>query len=163
VCRLRKSRRIVGSNILRFEAYLPGGRIVDEATAPTVRRPGMLKVVVVDDHEAMRQAVSAALTHAGDIEVIGTCADGQEAVVVATQMHPDVVVMDLSMPRMNGIDATREIVRRDPAVRVLICTGAAPQWQIDGAVDAGAVGCVYKSLDLSEIVAAVRSAAMSPL
>ncbi|HEV7908948.1 MAG TPA: response regulator transcription factor, partial [Pseudonocardiaceae bacterium] len=64
----------------------------------------MLKVVVVDDHEAMRQAVSAALTHAGDIEVIGTCGDGQEAVVVATRMHPDVVVMDLSMPRMNGID-----------------------------------------------------------
>jgi DNA-binding NarL/FixJ family response regulator len=71
-----------------------------------------------------------------------------------------VVFLSGPRPLITATPATREIVRRDPAVRVLICTGAAPQWQIDGAVDAGAVGCVYKSLDLSKIVAAVRSAAM---
>jgi DNA-binding NarL/FixJ family response regulator len=119
----------------------------------------VLRVVVVDDHDVIRQGVSAALTSAEDIEVVATCVDGHEAVAAATETRPDVVVMDLSMPSMDGVEATRLILAHQPEVRVLIHTGGGDTRRLAAALDAGAAACVWKSLDLSKVVTAVRAVA----
>jgi DNA-binding NarL/FixJ family response regulator len=119
----------------------------------------MIRVLVVDDHEAIRSAVSRALANADGIEVVGTCASGRDAVLTAERMRPDVVVMDLSMPGMDGVEATRHILAGQPEVRVLIHTAGGNSRQLRDACDAGAAAVLIKSLDLSEVVSAVRSVA----
>jgi DNA-binding NarL/FixJ family response regulator len=119
----------------------------------------MLRVVVVDDHDAMRATVSRALADAEDIEVVGTCATGRDAVLTAQWVRPDVIVMDLSMPMMDGIEATRQILADQPDVRVLMHTAAGHTPQLQQALDAGAVAALTKSLDPTRIVSAVRAVA----
>ncbi|MDQ1716223.1 MAG: hypothetical protein QOE71_1684 [Pseudonocardiales bacterium] len=119
----------------------------------------MIRVLVVDDHELVRESVSIALLAAGGIDIVGTCADGYEAVLAAAQTHPDVILMDLSMPRLNGLDATRQLLKQDPALQVVIFTSAADGPQVTDALKIGAVSCVFKGAGTAEVVRAVRAAA----
>ena len=120
----------------------------------------MIRVLVVDDHDLVRDEVSAALTDAGGIEVVGTCVDGQQAVERAQVIHPDVIVMDLSMPRLDGVEATRQILGRDPEARVVILTSATGGRRVNDARAVGAVDCVFKDADISQVIEAVRRAAL---
>jgi DNA-binding NarL/FixJ family response regulator len=123
----------------------------------------MIRVLVVDDHDLVRDGVIAALEHADGFEVVGSCADGQQAVAEAAGARADVILMDLSMPVLDGIEATRRIVAQDPAARVVILTSAAGSRRVSDARAAGAVDCVFKDADVTEMVDVVRRAAASPI
>ena len=119
----------------------------------------MIRVLVVDDQALVRAGVALLLRTAGDFEVIGEAADGHEAVRLAERLHPDVVLMDLRMPRSDGIEATRRILDRRPNARVLVLTTFAEDADIYGALGAGAIGYVVKDGAPEELVEAVRRAA----
>ncbi len=119
----------------------------------------MIRVLVVDDQALVRAGVALLLRTAGDFEVIGEAADGNEAVRLAERLHPDVVLMDLRMPRSDGIEATRRILDRRPNARVLVLTTFAEDADVYGALGAGAIGYVVKDGAPEELVEAVRRAA----
>jgi DNA-binding NarL/FixJ family response regulator len=115
-----------------------------------------IRVLIVDDQDVVRHGLGVILSHQAGIEVAGFAADGQEALEQVAQLRPDVVLMDLKMPRMNGIQATRQIVRQFPAVRVVVLTTYdGDEWVFD-AIRAGACGYLLKDNEAGEIVAAVR-------
>lgn len=117
-----------------------------------------IRVLIVDDQEVVRHGLGVILSHQAGIEVAGYAADGQEALEQAAALRPDVALMDLKMPRMNGIQATRQISRQFPAVKVVVLTTYdGDEWVFD-AIRAGASGYLLKDSDGAEIVAAVRGA-----
>jgi two-component system response regulator NreC len=115
-----------------------------------------LKILVVDDEKVIRTALSALLKTRGDWKVIGEAADGQEAVLKAKELKPDVIIMDLSMPRMDGLKATREIHREMPEAKVLIFTQHDTGQLVREAKEAGAQGYLLKS-DAQSLLAAVET------
>lgn len=115
-----------------------------------------LKVLIVDDHAIMREGLAVLLAAAG-MEVVGTAADGREAAQSARALAPDVVIMDLSMPGMNGFEATREIRGRAPGIQVVVLSMHAGREHVHQAFDAGATGYVLKESAGTEVVAAVRA------
>lgn len=125
----------------------------------------MIRLLVVDDHPVVRNGLVELLSTTNDIEVVGAAVDGAEAVELAALHHPDVILMDLSMPVMEGCEATRRIVGADPEARVLILTSFTDQEGILDAIDAGAVGYLLKDAEPSELLGAVRAVARgeSPL
>ncbi len=125
----------------------------------------MIDVVVVDDHPVVRHGVSLMLESHGDIRVVAACSNAADAVEAVREHHPQVVLMDLSMPGRDGTAATRDIVGLDSDVAVVALTSFSDQDRILDALDAGAVGYLLKDCDPAEIVDAVRTAARgeSPL
>jgi DNA-binding NarL/FixJ family response regulator len=125
----------------------------------------MTAVLIVDDHGVMREGLSRLFDTADDIDVVGTARDGEEAVALAAEYRPRVVLMDLSMPSMDGAEATRKIVGADPDTQVVILTSFSDRKQILSALDAGAIGYVLKDAEPAELIEAVRAAARgeSPL
>jgi DNA-binding NarL/FixJ family response regulator len=124
------------------------------------RRAGRpIRIVVADDHAIIRAGLAKLLESAGDMEVVGSAADGREAVEVSAREQPDVVLMDLSMPRANGVEATREISASQPGTRVLILTAASRIDQIWDAMRAGAVGHLLKDAEPDALFATIRAAA----
>jgi DNA-binding NarL/FixJ family response regulator len=119
----------------------------------------MIRVVVVDDHQIVRDGLVALLGALDGIEVVGTAADGQEAVHVVGERRPDVVVMDIQMPRLDGIEATRFVTGRDDGVRVVMLTMNEDEDTILAAVRAGASGYLLKGAGAEEVERAIRSAA----
>lgn len=119
----------------------------------------MIRVLVADDHPVLRQGMVALLSTHADMEVVGEAADGAEALALAGRLLPDVVLMDLRMPNVDGATATADIVRRHPSVRVLVVTTYDTDADILRAVEAGATGYVLKDTPVADLVAAVRSAA----
>ena len=119
----------------------------------------MIRVLVVDDQVLVRAGVGSLLRTAEGFEVIGEAGDGHEAVRLAERLHPDVVLMDLRMPGMDGIEATRRIVNRRPTVRVLVLTTFADDSDIYGALGAGAIGYLVKDGAPEDLVESVRRAA----
>ena len=117
-----------------------------------------LSVVIVDDHTMLRQGLRRALESEG-VTVVGEAADGAEGVRVALATHPDVVLMDVSMPGMDGIDATRQLVAADGRMRVVMLTMHIDREVIDRAIKAGAVGYLTKDSSVSEVVEAIGLAA----
>jgi len=117
-----------------------------------------LKVLLVDDHAVMREGLAALLTAAG-IDVIGTASNGREAVRLARELTPDVVVMDISMPDLNGIEAARQIHVRAPSVRIVILSMHANREHVHQALAAGAEGYVLKESAATEVATAVRAVA----
>jgi two-component system nitrate/nitrite response regulator NarL len=128
-----------------------------EASA-AVELAGPMRVLIVDDEPLFLDMVQVLLESEG-LEVVGTAADGKRAVELAVSLDPDVVVMDVSMPVMNGIDATREIRKRNPGACVLILTGGSNIAEVDDARKAGASGYLTKDRIASDLVREIRSVA----
>lgn len=127
-----------------------------------------IRVLLADDHAIVRDGLRALLDDAGDIEVVGHAADGREAVDLARDLKPDVVVMDLAMPRLNGIEATRRILKVHPDARILILSQHQEQDNILDAMWAGAAGYMLKrdaGADLAEGIRALHrwGAVLHPL
>ncbi|MGH9127148.1 MAG: response regulator [Acidimicrobiales bacterium] len=119
----------------------------------------MIRVMVVDDHEVVRRGLAQLFSTADDIEVVGMAADGAEAVTVALATGPDVVLMDLSMPEVDGVEGTRRVLAGVPAPAVVILTSFSDRERIVDAIDAGAVGYLLKDADPDELLRGVRAAA----
>jgi len=118
-----------------------------------------VRVVIADDHAVVRSGLEQLLSTADDVELIGSAADGREAVETVARERPDLVLMDLSMPGMDGVAATRRIVASDPDVRVVVLTSFGDDRHIHDALDAGAVGYVLKHASPDELLGAIRAAA----
>jgi DNA-binding NarL/FixJ family response regulator len=117
----------------------------------------VIRVLVVDDHAVVRDGLERILNRPDDIRVVGTAADGAAAVALAERERPDVVLMDLSMPGVDGVDATRSLTTAQPHVKVVVLTSFGDQRRILDALGAGAVGYLFKDANPDEIVAAVRT------
>lgn len=119
----------------------------------------MIRVLLCDDQEVVLEGLQTILRSAPGIEVVGVAHDGAEALEAIPQVHPDVVLMDLKMPVMNGIQATREIGNRFPDVRVLVLTTYdADEWVFD-AIRSGATGYLLKDAPRQDLIAAVKGTA----
>ncbi|MDQ1705325.1 MAG: hypothetical protein QOF18_1691 [Frankiaceae bacterium] len=125
----------------------------------------MIRVAIADDHDVVRRGLEQLLGTEDDIEVVGTARDGAEAVALLESATPDVFLMDLSMPGVDGIEATRRIMALSTTVHVVVLTSFVDQKRILAALDAGAAGYILKDADAAEVSAAVRAAAAggSPL
>jgi DNA-binding NarL/FixJ family response regulator len=115
------------------------------------------RVLVVDDHPLFREGLTGLLATVEDIEVVGTAANGDEAVRRCAELGPDVVLMDLTMPGMSGLEATRRLVRNDPAVAVLVLTMVDDDAAVTTALQVGARGYLLKGAVQEEVLAAVRT------
>lgn len=118
-----------------------------------------LRVLVVDDHPLYRDGLVTAIAAMPDVEVVGDAADGAEAVRIARELEPDVVVMDLHMPELNGIEATRQMVTDRPATAVLVLTMLDGDDSVFAAMRAGARGYLLKGADRAEIRRALEAMA----
>jgi DNA-binding NarL/FixJ family response regulator len=119
---------------------------------------GPIPVLVADDHSLVRNALAAFLEGIDGIEVVGLARDGEEAVELAAARHPRVVVMDIAMPRMDGVEATHHILETAPDTRVVMLTGLHDRERADAAMRAGAVAYVLKDRDPREIFEAILNA-----
>jgi DNA-binding NarL/FixJ family response regulator len=118
---------------------------------------GLTRVLIADDHVAFRGGLRAALETAADIEVVGEAASGEEAVSRTARLQPDVVLMDVNMPGIDGIEATRRIVDASPHVAVLVLTMHDDDDTVFAAVRAGARGYLLKGAQRAELLRAIRS------
>jgi two-component system response regulator NreC len=118
--------------------------------------PGKIRVLLADDHAVLRAGLRALLNAEPDIEVIGEAADGQEAVALAERLKPDVVVMDITMPRMDGLRATRQITANHPEIRVLVLTMHAEEQYLLQVLEAGGSGYVVKNSADRDLLEAIR-------
>jgi len=116
-----------------------------------------IKILLADDHKIIREGLSALLEKEPDLEVIAEAATGTEAVKLGLELNPDVIVMDISMPDMNGIDATREISLNCPAVRILALTMESDRRFVVEILKAGATGYLLKDSAFSELATAIRT------
>ena len=116
-------------------------------------------VLVVDDHPVFRQGFAALLSRIDEIQVLGTAGDGAEALALVDQLHPQVVVMDVQMPGLDGIEATRRLAASHPGVGVLVLTMSEEDGTIFDAVRAGARGYLLKGAEPEEVVRAVTTVA----
>ncbi len=124
-----------------------------------------VRVMLVDDHAVVRRGLAGLLDGAEGIEVVATASNGEEAVAVAAAHRPGVIVMDLQMPGVDGVEATRRILAADPAAQVLVLTSFSDSERIHAALDAGAVGYLLKDADPEDVIEGVRAVARgeSPL
>ncbi len=118
-----------------------------------------VRVLVADDHPVFRDGLAMLLASVDGIEVVGTAADGAEAVAAATRLLPDVVVMDVQMPRLNGVEATRRLAADAPSVGILVLTMSEDDGTVFAAVRAGARGYLVKGAEQQEIVRAITTVA----
>jgi DNA-binding NarL/FixJ family response regulator len=118
-----------------------------------------LRVVVADDHNVVRAGIRELLADEAGISVVGEARNGREAVDLALALRPDVVVMDVNMPELSGVEATRQIRAAAPTVRVLVLTSYQDDPYLYGLLDAGASGYILKTAEDHEIVRAVRATA----
>jgi DNA-binding NarL/FixJ family response regulator len=136
-------------------------RAANSARAPgrgVKGRPPKIATLLVDDHELVRRGLRALLEAEDDIAVVGEARDGRQAVAMAVDLRPDVVVMDIAMPLLNGLEATRQILAALPAVRVLILTAHSDEEYVDRVTRLGAVGYVLKQSSLEDLAGAIRTA-----
>jgi DNA-binding NarL/FixJ family response regulator len=146
---------------VRASATLPTGLPPARMARPsaTDRGPGPIRILVVDDHPPVRDGLALVLAGQRDLEVVGVAADGAQALACARDADPDVVVMDLEMPAIDGIEATRRLALACPRARVLILTSFADRERILAALDAGAIGYLLKDAEPADLMEAVRAAA----
>jgi DNA-binding NarL/FixJ family response regulator len=127
------------------------------AAAAVSKLEPSIRVLVVDDEQPFTEMVRALLEVEEGIEVVGSAPDGKRAVELALELAPDVIVMDISMPVMNGLDATREIRAQNPAASILILTGGSNVVDVDEARVVGAAGYLTKDRIAGELVAEIRN------
>jgi DNA-binding NarL/FixJ family response regulator len=119
----------------------------------------MIRVLIADDHGIIRDGLSELVSTFDDVEVVGTAADGEEALRLAQSLGPDVVLMDLEMPVMDGAEATRRIVAAMPGTAVVILTSFSDRRRILGALESGALGYMLKDAAAEELERGIRTAA----
>jgi len=117
----------------------------------------LIRILIADDHPVVRQGLAALLVPRNGMEVVGEASTGVEAVEKANALRPDVVLMDLVMPALDGIAATREIVQKSPAVRILVLTSFSEAERLSDAVRAGALGYLLKDSQPAELLQAIRT------
>lgn len=118
----------------------------------------MIRVLLVDDHAVVREGLRTFLELQDGIEVVGEAGDGREGVAAAERLRPDVVLMDLVMPRLDGVGAMRELRERVPSARVIVLTSFADDEKLLPAVQAGAAGYLLKNAEPAELARAIRAA-----
>lgn len=118
----------------------------------------MIRVLIADDHQVVRAGLEQLLATAPDIELVAMAADGAEAVALAVEHQPDIVLMDLSMPGVDGVAATRRIVEGSTATQVVVLTSFSDRQRILDALDAGAAGYVLKHAAPDDLLDAIRAA-----
>ena len=116
-----------------------------------------IKILIADDHQIVRMGLATIFTKEPDFEVVGEARNGLEAVRLARELAPDVVLMDLLMPRKGGADATQDILSANPSARVLILTTFGESEDVRRALDAGASGALIKDTPHTKLVAAIRA------
>ena len=119
---------------------------------------GPIRILLVDDHAVVRSGLSKFLTINKDFELVGEASDGAEAIQMVALHQPDLVLMDLMMPGVDGVTATREICRKYPKTRVVVLTSFSEQNLIHGALQAGAISYIQKNVSAVELANAIRSA-----
>ena len=125
--------------------------------AANLRKP--IRVLIVDDHRLFAEALEVILASDGRIEIAGHAGTGEEAIEAATSSQPDVVLMDIAMPGMNGLEATRRIAEKVPSAAILMLTGSNSRIDVDQAKQAGAAGYVTKDRIAAELVRAILEVA----
>jgi NarL family two-component system response regulator LiaR len=118
-----------------------------------------IRVLIVDDHAILRMGLASLLSSKSEIEVVGDASDGPSGIRKALKLKPDVVIMDLMMPGMDGIEATTELLAKAPESKILILTTFGTSNGINNALEAGAMGAVMKNCDFSELADAIRAVA----
>jgi NarL family two-component system response regulator LiaR len=116
-----------------------------------------IRVLVVDDHTIVRDGICALLALAGDIEVVGEATNGSEAIKIVKDLHPDVVLMDIAMPIMGGLEATRRIRRECPKTKVLVLTQYDDKEYVFPVIESGASGLISKAGASSELALGIRA------
>jgi len=117
--------------------------------------PRGIRVLIADDHRLFSEALEAVLSADGRVEVVAQAADGAEAVKLALELEPDVILMDISMPVMDGFQATRQIRKQQPEASILVLTGSDSRTDVDRAREAGAAGYVTKDRIAAELIEAI--------
>jgi NarL family two-component system response regulator LiaR len=117
----------------------------------------LIRVLVVEDHAVVRQGLCSLLTARYGVRVIGEAADGQEAVEKAQSLKPDVILMDLAMPRMTGLEAILKIREEDPDARILVLTSFSEEAKVSAAIKAGAMGFLLKDSSADDLAHAIQS------
>ena len=115
-----------------------------------------IRLLIVDDHRIVREGIQALLEDVDDITVVGTAADGCVGVTLAEQLQPDIVLMDLVLPCMDGVEATRVLTSRFPKMRILVLTSFITQDKVFPAIKAGASGYLLKDTGSSELIEGIR-------
>lgn len=116
----------------------------------------LIKVLVVDDHPVVRKGIRSLLAEEEDIQVVGEAVNGLEAIALLKQVKPDVILMDLVMPEMNGIEAIQEIVKLIPDARILVMTSFAADDKVFPSIKAGALGYLLKDSDPEDLIRMIR-------
>ncbi|MES0328853.1 MAG: response regulator transcription factor [Dehalococcoidales bacterium] len=116
-----------------------------------------ISILLAEDHVIVREGTRELLQHQPDMEVVGEASDGEEAVTLAKQLKPDVIVMDIAMPKLNGIEATKQIKKFRPATAVLILTAYDTDQYIMALLEAGAAGYLLKSVRGNQLIDAIRA------
>ena len=117
-----------------------------------------IKVLLVDDHNVVRSGLGAVLSVSEDLELVGEAGDGEEAIRLCERLKPDVVLMDLLMPKMDGVAATKAIKERWPQIQVIALTSFKEKEYVEGALKAGAVGYLLKNVSADELVNSIHRA-----
>ena len=116
-----------------------------------------IRILIVDDHEIMREGLCALLRKHEEMEVVGQACDGRSAVEMVRDLHPDVVIMDVSMPNLNGIDATKRILAKSPGTKVLALSTYSNRSMVTKMLKAGASGYVLKDSTFTELVKGIEA------
>jgi len=116
-----------------------------------------IRILLADDHAMVREGTKALLEQEGDLEVIAEAGDGKKAVQLAIRQRPDVVIMDFAMPKLNGIEATRQIKAIDPTITVLVLTAYDSEQYVFAFLEAGAAGYLLKDVHIDELANAIRA------
>lgn len=116
-----------------------------------------ISVILVDDHTLVREGFRGMLRHENDIKVVGEAQDGHEAIILAERLHPDVVLMDIAMPRLDGLAATRQLLKSLPATKVLILSAYGDDAYVNNAVESGAMGFLLKQTSIEVVGKAIRT------
>jgi CheY-like chemotaxis protein len=143
---------------VRPSARHPGAS-AEGATCADGGHRRVIRIVVCDDHAVVRAGLQRLLDSIEGIDVVATAVDGQDGVEVATRLRPDVVLMDLSMPRLDGVAATQQIATAAPDTRVVVLMSLHHRARLSSAMAAGARGCVLKDATPAQLVDAIRAAA----
>ena len=120
----------------------------------------MIRVVLADDHAVVRKGIREFLEKAGDIHVVAEAADGEEALALVAEHQPDVLVLDIQMPRLSGVEVTRRVAAQHPSVRILALTAYDDDPYVFALLKTGATGYILKTADSDELVRAVRAVAV---